>query len=393
MAQTETGQNVKSDKKRGKIRGRVIGILGLAAAMLIGGAGGYAIAALTDFNLGGEESFLNILVTIIVAAACVYIAFFLQAALHEAGHMICGLLTGYRFVSYRVGSFMWIRIDGKIHLKRFSLAGTGGQCLMDPPDLKDGKVPYVLYNLGGALMNLIVSIVSFLLAGAFDGIWYLSLFFGVMTAVGVWLTAVNGIPLKLEMLNNDGRNIIEIGRNREEMYSFWVQMKMNGQMAEGIRTKDMPEEWFALPDEEGMKHTMTMARAVASAGRLMDEHDFAGAAELIDRLLAADSGLTGLHRYLLIPERIYCELLGERREEILDRWKEKDLQKVLKQMKNYPQVIRAEYAYALLRDHDEEKAEKIRRRFDKVTKSYPYPADAQSERELMEIAQSAAAEL
>ncbi len=386
MAQTGNRQNNHSDKKKGKIRGRIIGIVGLAAAMLLGGAGGYAIAAWADANSGGNGSFLDVLLIIIITVLYIYIAFFLQVALHEAGHMICGLLTGYRFVSYRVGSFMWIRLDGKIRLKRFSLAGTGGQCLMGPPDMKDGKLPYVLYNLGGALMNLIVSAVSILLAYVLRGNWYLALFFGVMAAVGLWLAAVNGIPFKLAMLNNDGRNILDIGRSGDEMYSFWVQMKENEQMARGIRVKDMPEEWFDIPDEEGVKCAMTAARRVTTVGRLMDEHKFVEAADLTDRLLETDSALIGLHRYLLIPERIYCELLGERRKEVLDQWKDKNLQKILKQMKNYPQILRVQYAYALIAENDREKAEKIRRQFEKVVQSYPYPGDAQSERELLEIA-------
>ena len=386
MAQTGNRQNNHSDKKKGKIRGRIIGIVGLAAAMLLGGAGGYAIAAWADANSGGNGSFLDVLLIIIITVLYIYIAFFLQVALHEAGHMICGLLTGYRFVSYRVGSFMWIRLDGKIRLKRFSLAGTGGQCLMGPPDMKDGKLPYVLYNLGGALMNLIVSAVSILLAYVLRGNWYLALFFGVMAAVGLWLAAVNGIPFKLAILNNDGRNILDIGRSSDEMYSFWVQMKENEQMARGIRVKDMPEEWFDIPDEEGMKCAMTAARRVTIVGRLMDEHKFTEAAELTDRLLEGDTALIGLHRYLLVSERIYCELLGERRKEVLDQWKDKNLQKILKQMKNYPQILRVQYAYALIAENDREKAEKIRRQFEKVVQSYPYPGDAQSERELLEIA-------
>ena len=31
---------------------------------------------------------------------------------------------------------------------------------------------------------------------------------------------------------------------------------MNEQIAKGVRLKDMPEEWFALPDEEGMQNSL-----------------------------------------------------------------------------------------------------------------------------------------
>ena len=91
--------------------------------------------------------------------ACLLLFSFAQTVVHEAGHLLFGLLTGYQFSSFRIGSFMWLEKDGKLTLKRFSLAGTGGQCLMDPPEPVDGKIPYVLYNLGGSLANTIVSVI------------------------------------------------------------------------------------------------------------------------------------------------------------------------------------------------------------------------------------------
>ena len=42
------------------------------------------------------------------------IAVSLQVVLHEAGHLVCGLASGYRFVSFRIFSFTWIRQGGKV---------------------------------------------------------------------------------------------------------------------------------------------------------------------------------------------------------------------------------------------------------------------------------------
>ena len=56
-------------------------------------------------------------------------------------------------------------------------------------------------------------------------------------------------------------------------------------------------------------------------------------------------------------------------------------------MKQFPAVIRTEYAAALLYEDNTAKAECIKKRFELCAKSYPYPADIESERELMEIAE------
>jgi hypothetical protein len=49
---------------------------------------------------------------------------------------------------------MWVKEGGEVKLRNLSLAGAGGQCLLIPPEIKDGKYPYVLYNFGGSITNL-----------------------------------------------------------------------------------------------------------------------------------------------------------------------------------------------------------------------------------------------
>ena len=105
----------------------------------------------------------------------VYAALLLQIVIHEAGHLVFGLVTGYQFVSFRIWNMMWLKKDGKIQFKRMSLAGTGGQCLMSPPDLADGKMPVLLYNFGGAIMNLF-SAASFQRSFLFPAVSFFTVF-------------------------------------------------------------------------------------------------------------------------------------------------------------------------------------------------------------------------
>lgn len=257
---------------------------------------------------------------------------------------------------------------------------------MTPPELTENGMPYVLYNLGGVLMNFLTSALCLCFYWSWRGNWYLSAFLIMTAIVGIWLGAVNGIPLKLGMVNNDGSNIADIGENEGELQAFWLQMSVAEQQAKGIRLKDMPAEWFRMPDEEKMKYTMASSCAVLTANRLMDEHAFEETAELITKMLKMDSAMLGIYRFLLTADLIYCELAGAQREEILEQWEDSQIQRAAKQMKNYLSVIRTEYAYALLRENDIHKAEKLRESFEKNARSYPYAGDAQSERELMDLA-------
>ena len=107
---------------------------------------------------------------IAVMVLSVFISFFLHIILHEGGHLVCGLLSGYRFVSYRAGSIIWVKQGKQIVRKKFSIPGTGGQCLLDPPEPEeDGSFPSLLYNLGGGLSNLLFCLCRDFGAGSVGG--------------------------------------------------------------------------------------------------------------------------------------------------------------------------------------------------------------------------------
>ena len=197
---------------------------------------------------------------------------------------------------------------------------------------------------------------------------------------------MNGIPMRMGMVDNDGYNAFSLTRNLEAMRSFWIQMKANEQLAKGVRLKDMPEEWFTVPSDEAMKNGMVAVMGVFASNRLMEAQQFEEADKLMAHILEIDSGMVDLHRRLMICDRMYIELITENRKEVLDSMSTKEQKKFMKQMKNFPSVLRTQYVHALLFEKDTAKADKFKVQFEKCARTYPYPNDIQSERELMEIA-------
>jgi len=208
----------------------------------------------------------------------------------------------------------------------------------------------------------------------------------IMVLVGIGLAVVNGIPMRLGTVDNDGYNALALKKDSKAAYAFWLQMKVNAQIAKGFRLKDMPDEWFVVPSDEEMKNSMIAVQGVFVTNRLMDQQRFEEADHLIEHLLSLESGIVGIHRNLMICDRIYLELIGENRKEILEQMMTKDLKKFMKSMKTFPSVLRTEYALELLANGQPKKAEKIKAKYEKMTSKYPYPSDLQSERELMECA-------
>lgn len=364
--------------------------IGIVCSLLIGAVCGVLMVKYLDSLFEADKTFGEFLLAFAVLFIEIYAALFLQILIHEAGHLLFGLLTGYRYSSFRIGSFMWVKENGKLRFRTLSLVGTGGQCLMVPPEMTDGKIPFVLYNLGGSLTNLLSGAAFLGLYLPCRGIPFLSAWLMTAAVLGFAYALFNGIPMRLGTVDNDGYNALSLGKKPEALRSFWLQMKINDQTTKGIRLKDMPEEWFFLPSPEDMKNSMTAAIGVFVCNRLMDAHEFDKADSLMEELLQTDTAMVGLHRGLIICDRIYCELIGENRQDQLDGLLNKQQVTFMKSMKNFPSVLRTEYAYALLAEKDTAKADKIRVQFDKRARSYPYASDLESERELMTIADRAA---
>ena len=325
-------------------------------------------------------------------AAVFLAAILVQITLHEAGHLVCGLLSGYRFCSFRVGSLMWMREDGgRLRLRRLRIPGTGGQCLMSPPDMVDGRLPVTLYNFGGALANLLTAVLALALYGPARRVPLLAAFLLFLAVIGGFTAAMNGIPLRLGNIDNDGRNALSLGHDPAALRAFWVQMKVAEAQARGLRLREMPEDWFSMPGDEALQNAMTAAQGVLVCNRLVDEGRLAEADRAIAHLLAGSRGLPGLYRGLLVCDRVTVELLGEARPAVLADLLTQGQVKFMGQMKRFPWVLRTRYLHALLAERDPAKAAAIRARFETVAGTYPYPADIASERELMALGDARAA--
>ncbi len=313
------------------------------------------------------------------------LSIYLQLILHEGGHLVFGLLTGYRFVSFRIGSLMLLRSKAGFRWKRLSLAGTAGQCLMAPPEPKDGRFPFVLYNLGGSLMNLITALVFL---GLFflsrDG-KYLPAFLLSLALFGLVFAITNGVPLKTPMVSNDGCNALSLGKDLTALRAFWVQLKVNEAQMNNSRLKELPEEWFSLPADADLQNPMISTVAVLRENRLMDLQDFEGAEALIRELLSDSCTLVGLYRHLLTLDLVYLDLLRRGTEADLSPLKEKDLAAFLRQMKRFPSVLRTLYGAALAAGEEKNAAE-ILTRFEQIGAAYPAAGEYASERELVALA-------
>ena len=350
--------------------------------------GGMVVGGLALLCLQGEDLLQDYLY-LVYGLLVFYLFYLFQLIVHEAGHLVFGLAAGYRFGSFRIFNLTLMKQDGKLHFGSYRLAGTAGQCLMRPPERPLGKGGVLLYNLGGVILNLLtLPLFSILLAAAllFDLPFFLSVIPLAAVLAGLMTALLNGIPLSTGMVDNDGRNAYAATRSDQTLRAFDLQLKVTDGLLSGKRLKDLPDEWFVMPVDEELKNSMRATEGVLVSNRLMDLQDFEEAKRVIEHLLAVDSGIIGLHRLLLKMDLLYIELIGEGNAERIEALYTKELKKSFAAMKSSISVQRVGYAYALLYKKDEAEAQGWLALFEKTAKSYPYPKEAESERELIVLA-------
>ncbi len=374
---------MKQEQKKKKKNGGAL--LVLLPALAVGVLTGLMMTRYLDTSADEGDAFLSILILFASLIAGIY----LQTATHEAGHLVCGLLSGYRFSSFRIGSLMLLRSRGKLRLCRLTIAGTGGQCLMCPPEPKDGRIPVKLYNLGGALANLLLCAillpVYFLVRPSLLATALL-----MTIAIGLLFAATNGIPMRAGLIDNDGRNAFSLEKNPDAIRAFYLQLKINEQNAEGVRLADMPAEWFTLPEAADRENALIASIEVFSCNRLVDELRLAEAEERIRALLGMD-GAIGLHKNLLTCDLIAILLKNGRRAEAA-ALVTKEQKRFMHAMRNFPSVIRTEYLLARFVFKDEAGAGLFARRLARCARRYPYPADIEAEKRLIAVVEAGAAE-
>ena len=185
------------------------GLLQILGIMIVGAIIGYAVGKIAGDALARVDT-PNIILLLIAGV----IAFILHIIVHEAGHLVFGLLSGYKFISFRVFDFKIIKDEnGKFKIRFERVAGTGGQCLMRPPEYVEGKFKYKLYLLGGVIFNIVFSIAFWLILPS-----YYTLLFAL---IGFALAFLNLIPMGF----NDGMTYYHASKDETTRYILYLQLE------------------------------------------------------------------------------------------------------------------------------------------------------------------------
>ncbi|MGB7594847.1 MAG: hypothetical protein WBL80_04725 [Erysipelotrichaceae bacterium] len=368
--------------RKGKIR-KIVTKYGLFFVMVsIGLMFGAILANDIGMRLAESDGDLAYLGYLVIVWVSMYIGLYCHLTIHEAGHYYFGKQTGYTFVSLRIGKLMFIKENGRIVLKYFNIPGTSGQCLMLPPQPYREDFPYLLYNHGGWIFNLISAILISLILLLVPMHYLLRTALLIQAFIAFIFAATNGIPMKSNGFPNDGYNIQLLKKSADCRKAFWMQMQIHGVFMSGVRLRDMPPEWFQRSESADSTNpliaTMDSFRCSYELDHGETEQATLLALELIDR-----PGLLEFQKHELRCVILFSEIMAECRSGIINSLYTKPLQKFIQKTSFNPARHRLNYALEKIYFRDEEKAKKAKKKFEKTLKTFPYRVVIKDEKNLM----------
>ena len=319
--------------------------------------GAYAADGALNLVTNGNEALELLAVFGFVMVGMLF--YYLHIIIHEGGHLIGGLCTGWKFLSFRVGNLTLVNREGKLQWKKHTVMGTGGQCLMVPPECGYEECPFYLYLLLGGGANMMTGSIA-LIMGMFmaDVGQILCNMFAIM---GFATGLSNLFPAKLGGIANDGYQIFfELPGGKEAKKYIYCLLMANAVLTQADSTKALPENVRNIImelDDKDMSNLSAVNLLFFKATTLQEEERYEEAQEIFQKIIDMPDILQ-LFKNEANCELLYYEIMGECNQEKIEAIYDKKLMDYIKLTAMYPSRKRLMYAYYLIYKRDEAEARK-----------------------------------
>lgn len=358
--------------------------------MGIGAVIGVIILWVIGFQCLDKMNFLQFMLTYLSMFLGIYVILTFTTIIHEAGHLVCGLKSGYKFLSFRIFSFSLCKYENGLKLKRFSIPGTGGQCLMAPPEYNDGNFKYKLYLSGGNIATFLLFALEVILVIAIGLDAFAGRVILLAALISLYLLILNAVPMKIGGIANDGFDLKSLGKNQEHKKDFWKSLDVNAKTNSGMLLSEVGIDFDAMDDDELLKEIDGIAIQIKlniKVNYLISEKRFDEAYTLCKKLLN-EKAVIELYKYELKCDKMFLEIVMGKEGRVKKTYSDELKQYINRTHKYMITRMRLMYTYYLFMEKDEVKALKEKEAFEKACLNYPDLGEIKSEKALMEYIES-----
>ncbi len=359
--------------------------------IIIGFGAGFVIGKIIKPMIYADISSADVALTLFLALVFFVLSFIIHIVVHEAGHMIAAMARGWKFLSFMIMGIVLNRRNGRLRLSRFSMAGAAGQCLMLPPENGDTPFGIALYNAGGVLANLLLTVIAsvILFMPSTHHSLTETVFLLCIIIVGLYLIIMNGIPHKLAGLPNDGLNMLSLRNDKFATMVFLRSMRLIGYLMQNDTSRLEAMTYMCDNRDINFSNSIHVMALSSDLSLAMLRMDFGKANAIMQRAEPHISQMITIYRNELTLERIYLTLIRPHYPEDINRLLDKSISKYLQVQSVFrPSALRVQYALAAIHEADSNKAEKIYEKFQRVSRKYYLQGEIKYEQQLVDFVRS-----
>lgn len=233
----------------------------------------------------------------------ILISFLLQIILHEIGHLIGGVITGWKLLYIQIHTLVINKASKGLSIQLVD--SNGYQCIMYPKSLFSGAK---LYTMGGCIINLISSLIgtSILLTTSMSPIPWLYIW--CFSIFGMGMLLMNGISRTNRICNDKAcYNILQSSKNAGLCHN--AQLLIAKELMDGFTYSQIGAELICLcPDI--VKNDIEAYHAILEYYYYLDIGDYPRMEQSLSKIKHTDQ-ISKQINDIIDMERIYCLLLNE----------------------------------------------------------------------------------
>lgn len=250
---------------------------------------------------------VSITIVLILAAICGTVV------VHELGHVVVGLMAGFRFRYMRLGKF---KVDSSLRFSRSNVTDetTLGMACFFPIEMKHHPWKFIAMTASGSLANLISGFLLLLLP------YQKSFISGAFIATSLFLGINNLIPFGGTKFRSDGLQILSalFQQSKHERALSLVQLR--DELESGVDVEALSPGLVAELTAVRDNSLATVAAYTVAYARAYYQKDNSAAACYLETCLLFSGKATPQFRNLLIADAAIFQALRRKRPDLAQQW-------------------------------------------------------------------------
>lgn len=196
-------------------------------------------------------------------------AIYFSVAVHEAGHLLAGMLAGFETGGIGVGGMSLLKMAGRWIFRFNRKSGLCGFYLPHLSPAQFNRSRAALMVAAGPFASLVLSLACFYPGSVSTG--FANRLAGSVFWASTLILIASGIPYRIDMTRSDGSRLLQLMRDPEDVHSWFALLAVQAENAQGVRPRDWNPELCRLAFSLDANNPEYANRQYLASYRALDE--------------------------------------------------------------------------------------------------------------------------